>query len=84
MTWLRIGLVLVVLFLLFFGWLVALGLKQRADDKREAGAEYGSDPVVFPPRRLSSQVPPLLDPHRVWSDVKDTRRDTPPPSDPAS
>lgn len=85
MTFLWIGLVLVALFLLFFGWLIALGLVQRVEDRREVDAEYGSDPAPFLPRRLGSDVPQHLHPHTSWPDVKDRHdRDTPPPSDPAS
>ena len=74
MTFLWIGLVMVGAFFAFVGWLVALGLLERRDSKREAEQDNGPT-VPF----LRSQFKPYVPPHQPHPEAG---RDT--DADPAS
>ncbi len=71
MTFLWVGLAFVALFVVFMLWLVVLGLKQRAEDRREIERDAGRV-APFLRSRFEPFVPPQQ-PHRPWSDMKDDR-----------
>jgi hypothetical protein len=71
MTFLWIGLALVGLFLVFFGWLVALGLLDRRADKREVARDVGP-PTPFLRSRFEPFVPPQQ-PCTPWSETERLR-----------